>query len=514
MQIKGVFKITSDSVSWTNPDAGDENKIAASDLKAASWMTLHTGCVLQLEMKGGASARYTGFKSTDLNTFKEHFKKHYKIDVEKGELASTGQNWGNLSLTSHSIVLSGTGSAESKTVLELPMADVSQCAVPQNDEMEVQFMEDNSANKVDTVVSMRLYVPKGASVSGLSAKENDEDEAVDDVADLQKEIINRCGLGANTGDAIVEFEEKIGNFLTPRGRYRMELYAKEMRLRGKTYDFTIQYKHISKLFLLPRKENHYAFVISLSVPIRQGASRYQHLVMNVSNEKYIAQLNLNQDELDELYDQGKLSPEMTGELYKVAAKIFRNVIGKKIFTVGTFKNKRGDKSVRCSLKGHDGLLFPLRKSFFFIHKPPTFIAYDTVSSVEFQRYSNAKGQMKSRTFDLQISYRPNGSLSGTKDIVFQGIGRNEFTPLFEFLKSMDINIRNIKSLDVEGGSSNAPDYNEDEDSDFEEEEGDSSDEDWDGGDGGDDDDNDDDDDDDDDEEEEKPKKKRRKKNDD
>ena len=85
---------------------------------------------------------------------------------------------------------------------------------------------------------------------------------------------------------------------------------------------------------------------SLSVPIRQGASRYQHLVMNVSNEKYIAQLNLNQEELDELYGEGKLSPEMTGELYKVTAKIFRNVIGKKIFTTHSFENNRKGKSVR------------------------------------------------------------------------------------------------------------------------------------------------------------------------
>ncbi len=240
--------------------------------------------------------------------------------------------------------------------------------------------------------------------------------------------------------------------------------------------------------------------------------------------------------MDELYGEGKLSPEMTGELYKVAAKIFRNVIGKKIFTVGSFETSRKDKSVRCSLKGRDGLLFPLRKSFIFIHKPTTFIAYvtcilllyartyithqhththryDTVSSVEFQRYSSVKGQMKSRTFDLQISYRPGGTVSSAKEIVFQGIGRDEFKTLFDFLKKMDINIANIKSLGVDGDGDN-PDYNEDDDSDFVEDEGsDGSDSDWDGGDGGDGSDDDDDDDGGDDSEEEKPKKKRRKKND-
>ena len=118
--------------------------------------------------------------------------------------------------------------------------------------------------------------------------------------------------------------------------------------------------------------------------------------------------------------------------------------------------------------------------------------------------------MKSRTFDLQISYRPGGTVSSAKEIVFQGIGRDEFKTLFDFLKKMDINIANIKSLGMDGDGDNL-DYNEDDDSDFEDDGSDGSDSDWDGGDGSDDDD--DDDDDGDDSEEEKPKKKRRKKND-
>ncbi len=33
------------------------------------------------------------------------------------------------------------------------------------------------------------------------------------------------------------------------------------------------------------------------------------------------------------------------------------------------------QSVRCSLRSNDGLLFPLDKSFFFIHKPATYIRF-------------------------------------------------------------------------------------------------------------------------------------------
>ena len=358
-QIKGIFKITPDSVAWTNPDAGSENKIAASDLKAAFWTTLHTGCVLQLEMKGGASSRYvyifvislsaltdiletpthryTGFKSKDLTTFKDHFKNHYKIELEKGEVASTGQSWGHLSLTSHSIVMSGTlffitsltyydciilthsrilqvpdprrarpcwnfpcltchnvlylrmrrlrfsswrtmqwtrsilscpwdctwySSAKrenftlscfnyvtrisrlslthtARKSLENPenftlscfnyVTRISRLSLTHTARKSLENPRSNINSNINTKLALfaleHRYVPSGAKVSGLSAKENEDDEVLDDVAELQKEIINRCGLGANTGEAIVEFEDKIGNFLTPRGRYKIELYV-------------------------------------------------------------------------------------------------------------------------------------------------------------------------------------------------------------------------------------------------------------------------------------------------
>jgi len=49
-----------------------------------------------------------------------------------------------------------------------------------------------------------------------------------------------------------------------RGRYEVELFSQFFRLKGKTYDFKIQYKHVSRFYLLPRPNGaHVAFVISL-----------------------------------------------------------------------------------------------------------------------------------------------------------------------------------------------------------------------------------------------------------
>ena len=66
------------------------------------------------------------------------------------------------------------------------------------------------------------------------------------------------------------------------GKYKVEMYESFLRLHGKTYDYKIMYKSISKMFLLPKPDmRHTFFVISLDDPIRQGQQRYPHLVMHL-----------------------------------------------------------------------------------------------------------------------------------------------------------------------------------------------------------------------------------------
>ena len=90
------------------------------------------------------------------------------------------------------------------------------------------------------------------------------------------------------GEVIAEMGEDIGQFLVPRGRYAVELYPTFMRLTGKTYDFKVAYKSISRMFYLERptatvgeKPTRFAFVISLDDPVRHGAQRLPHLIMQL-----------------------------------------------------------------------------------------------------------------------------------------------------------------------------------------------------------------------------------------
>ena len=50
--------------------------------------------------------------------------------------------------------------------------------------------------------------------------------------------------------------------LTPRGRYDVDMFPEFLRLRGKTYDYKILYTSISRLFLLPKDDQHVLFIVS------------------------------------------------------------------------------------------------------------------------------------------------------------------------------------------------------------------------------------------------------------
>ncbi len=106
-----------------------------------------------------------------------------------------------------------------------------------------------------------------------------------------------------------------------RGRYDIEMFASFMKLHGKTFDYKIEYNTISRLFQLPKPDQRHVFFIvsiriistlyftlsiiyrtpvlillqfhfsiiwnhqvSLDPPIKQGQTRYPHLVFQFPKE--------------------------------------------------------------------------------------------------------------------------------------------------------------------------------------------------------------------------------------
>ena len=278
---------------------------------------------------------------------------------------------------------------------------------------------------------------------------------------LQQSIMSTANIRKNTGDVLVSFEQAKGAFLTPRGRYGIELYSTFLRMRGQKYDYKIRYDTINRLFLLPKPDEvHMAFVIALDKPIRQGQQRYQYLVMQATKEPDEVVVNMDEETLEKEY-KGELQPVMRGSLANLIAKSFKVIAQKKVFIPGKFANANQQACLSCSVRANEGLLYPLEKQFVFIHKPPIIVRFNEIESVEFQRY--AGGQGSTRNFDLQVNLKQSDGVAGNKDYTFSGIDRSDYSGLYSFLKGKNIKVKNLEAAEfLEDKRPSAPVYNEDE----------------------------------------------------
>jgi len=92
-------------------------------------------------------------------------------------------------------------------------------------------------------------------------------------------------------------------------------------------------------------------------------------------------------------------------------------------------------------------LFPLERSFFFVHKPPTHIRFEDISSVDFLRVNT---DSTNRTFDFGINLN-NGNV-----VMFKSILREEYSALFQFITSKQLTILNFKDLRPSSESEDVP----------------------------------------------------------
>lgn len=78
------------------------------------------------------------------------------------------------------------------------------------------------------------------------------------------------------------------NYILLRGRYDIKVFQNHLFFHGKTYDYKIPFKSVTRMFLLPHKDGrHMFFVLHINPPIRQGQTRYPFLVLEFSKEEHI-----------------------------------------------------------------------------------------------------------------------------------------------------------------------------------------------------------------------------------
>jgi structure-specific recognition protein 1 len=224
------------------------------------------------------------------------------------------------------------------------------------------------------------------------------------------------------------------------------MYENSFRLRGKTYDYKIQYDSIKKFMILPKPDDtHYMIAIGLDPPLRQGQTRYPFLVTQFKKDEEVTiDLNMTDDMLESERYKDKLKPHYEQPLHEVVVQVFRGLSGKKVIRPAKdFISHHAQFGIKCSIKASEGFLYCLEKAFMFVPKPATYISFEQVASITFSRVGGAVSA--SRTFDITVHMK-----AGAGENQFSNINREEQKPLEDFFKSKNLRVKN--EMDEDGSA--------------------------------------------------------------
>ncbi|BCS28704.1 FACT complex subunit POB3 [Aspergillus puulaauensis] len=465
----GKCKLAETGLGWRPAGGGDTFTLDSSNIGAAQWSKAAKGFELKILSRSSGVIQLDGFDQEDLERLSKAFKIWYGINVETREHALRGWNWGKAEFTKAELAFN----VQNRPAFEVPYSEISNTNLAGKNEVAVELSLSTDGNDEsskpagstknrgrkaaagrDELVEMRFYIPgtavkteNGIKEENPEEKENGEEGGEEggeeqNAANLFYELLmEKAEIGDVAGDTFATFLDVL--HLTPRGRFDIDMYEASFRLRGKTYDYKIQYSSIKKFFLLPKNDDtHTLIVLGLEPPLRQGQTRYPFLVMQLKLDEEISlELNMTDELLDTRY-KDKLESRYEEPIHQVITKIFRGLSGKKVIMPSKdFVSHHGHSGVKCSIKANEGLLYFLDKSLIFVPKPATYIQIENVAVVTMSRVGGAISA--SRTFDITVSLK-----SGMGEHQFSNINREEQQPLEAFFKAKNIRIKNEMSDDT------------------------------------------------------------------
>lgn len=390
------------------------------------------------------------------------FKIFYGINLEHKEHALRGWNWGKADFGRAELAFN----VQNRPAFEIPYSEISNTNLAGKNEIAVEFnlgaeaptngtddvngaahgKTKNRGRKAaaarDELVEMRFYIPgtvpkDEAEGSGAEDEKEEADgqEQQNAANAFYETLMDKAEIGDVAGATFATFQDIL--HLTPRGRFDIDLYETSFRLRGKTYDYKIQYESIKKFFLLPKNdEMHTLITLGLDPPLRQGQTRYPFVVMQLKlDDEVNLDLNMTEELLTTKY-KDKLEGHYEAPIHHVIAKVFKGLSGKKIIMPSKdFVSHHNMQGVKCSIKANEGLLYCLDKSFMFVPKPATYISIESISNITMSRVGGALAA--SRTFDITMTLK-----GGQGEHQFSNINREEQQPLEDFFKVKGIRFKN------------------------------------------------------------------------
>ncbi|CAD8098549.1 unnamed protein product [Paramecium sonneborni] len=350
-----------------------------------------------------------------------------------------GINWGQVQIDDKNLSMK----YNSTNIIKLPLKKVVNSNTQKND-IVLQLTTDDCGENDDMLCEVRFFIPPQEQKGKFEKKKQDEDsnqEKADDDEEeeptfqqkLQNEILVKAKIGQSSADSILTIHDV--PLIVPRGRYTMDFFKKDIRFHGNTYQFTTDYKGISRFFLLPMPDEiNLSFVIGLEHPFKQGQTAYNYLVMQFKKDvESDINLKYQRQQLDEI-GWKQIKEEYSGPLYDTICELLSEITGIKVITPKNFKTKNGLNCLRCSVGPHSGFLFPLEKSLIYLQKPVLHIKHEEIKEVIFQRIGSTN---LNKFFDVKIVYRNSNQL-------FSSIEKDELDNLTQYFSSKKIAVRKLQ----------------------------------------------------------------------
>jgi structure-specific recognition protein 1 len=457
----GRCRFAENGFGWKPNSGGDTFTLDISHFGASQWSRAARGYEIRiLDRTTSQIIQLDGFDQADHERLAKLFKNWYSVNLEAREHSVRGWNWGKTEFTKAELVFS----VSNRPAFEIPYTEISNTNLAGRNEVAIEFAPNEEGDKnlggargagkkagagKDQLVEMRFYIPgttttaktKEDGAGGEGGGGDDDDDDAENAAEEKSAatqfydtLIEKAEIGETAGDAIAAFLEVL--HLTPRGRFDIDMYESSFRLRGKTYDYKIQYDAIKKFMVLPKPdEMHFMLCLGLDPPLQQGQTRYPFVVMQFKKDEEVTiDLNLTDEQMTGKY-AGKLESHYEQPMHQVVAQIFKGLAGKRITPPAKdFETHRQQLGIKCSIKASEGFLYLLEKAFMFVPKPATYIAYENTQSVTFSRVSGAVSALS--TFDITVALKAGGSTQ------FGNINREELKAMEAFFKLKGMRVKN------------------------------------------------------------------------
>ncbi|KAJ4415753.1 FACT complex subunit [Neurospora sp. IMI 360204] len=446
----GKSRFAENGLGWKPAGGGEAFTLDSSNIGGAQWSRAARGYEVKILLRSSGVVQLDGFHQEDYERLSKIFKNWYSVNLENKEHSLRGWNWGKAEFSKAEL----TFNVQNRPAFEIPYSEISNTNLAGRNEIAVEFAANDggksnghngtggkgkkaSAGK-DQLVEVRFYIPgtttRKEAEGGEAGSDADEEEK-NAVTLFYDTLIEKAEIGETAGDTIATFLDVL--HLTPRGRFDIDMYDASFRLRGKTYDYKIQYDAIKKFMVLPKPDDlHFLLCIGLDPPLRQGQTRYPFVVMQFkSDEEVTLDLNITEEELNGKY-KDKLQSHYEQPLHQVVAYIFKGLANKKVTTPAKdFTTHRQQYGIKCSIKASEGFLYCLEKAFMFVPKPATYISYEQTQSITFSRVGGAVSALS--TFDITVHMK-----NGAGSSQFSNINREDLKALEEFFKLKGLRVKN------------------------------------------------------------------------